>query len=89
MNFPHSVQGDCAKTTVYFIRLVISAGVSQLPQMQSLSLFSAVIHSWFVMGPGSLPAVGVPHVQSTFPSLSPWRGQRLELADKQSKGQFF
>lgn len=89
MNLPHSVQGDCAKTMVCFIRRVFSAGISQLAQMQSLSLFLAVIHSWFVMCQGSLLAVGVPHVQSTFPSLSPRRGQGLELADKQTKGQLF
>lgn len=33
-------------------------------------------------------AHGVPHVPNTFPSLSPRHGQRLELADKQTKGHF-
>jgi len=88
MNFPHLVQGVCAKAMVYFIPLVISPG-PWLPQMQSPSLLSAAIHGWFVMCPGRLPAVGMPHVQRTSPSLSPRRRQTLELADKQTKGWFF
>lgn len=68
---------------MYFITPVISTGISRLPEMQLISLFSTAVHSWFVVCPWG--ATRAKHV----PSLSPRHGQRLELADKQTKGHFF
>lgn len=38
--------------------------------------------------PGSLPTMGVPHMQRTLPSSSPRQGQMLKLAEKQTKEPF-
>lgn len=58
---PRSVQGDCAKAVVYFIRPVISAGTSRLLETRSLSLFSTAVHSWFAVCPwGATRAKHIP-----------------------------
>lgn len=66
MNSPRSVQGDCAKAVMYFITPVISTGISHLPEMQLISLFSTAVHSWFVMCPWS--ATRAKHIPQPLPT---------------------